>query len=318
MILIIAPPTDDHAVPVARELQRRGHQVAIFDVAELPERARISIEFGPMRARLERDVGSFDFNDVRSIWLRRLSRPVPHPALADQGFASSEVQHVLIGLAQTLEPRVWVNPLASLAMDGGWGKVRQLDEARMCGLEIPRTLITNDPERARAFIDSCPAGSIYKPLASVELPGRDRVWRAMFTNAVDDEARERLPRVRHAPSVFQENVPKARELRVTVIGGRVFACALDTQRLENSKIDYRHSYMQHPRERHELPSEVANALVALHSRLGLVFGTCDLILRPDGRYVFLETNQQGQWNWCADVFPGDEVLHAFCDLLEGR
>jgi glutathione synthase/RimK-type ligase-like ATP-grasp enzyme len=34
--------------------------------------------------------------------------------------------------------------------------------------------------------------------------------------------------------------------------------------------------------------------------LGLSFGALDLILTPQGEYVFLEVNPSGQWVWIED------------------
>jgi glutathione synthase/RimK-type ligase-like ATP-grasp enzyme len=36
-------------------------------------------------------------------------------------------------------------------------------------------------------------------------------------------------------------------------------------------------------------------------KLGLNFGAVDMILTPDGRYVFLEINPNGQWGWVEDL-----------------
>ncbi len=50
------------------------------------------------------------------------------------------------------------------------------------------------------------------------------------------------------------------------------------------------------------PGETAAALIALHERLGLVYGAVDLVGTPAGEMVFLETNQAGEWGWLAVAF----------------
>jgi D-alanine-D-alanine ligase-like ATP-grasp enzyme len=42
-------------------------------------------------------------------------------------------------------------------------------------------------------------------------------------------------------------------------------------------------------------------LLELMSRLSLTYGAIDLILTPDGRYLFLEVNPNGQWLWLDDM-----------------
>ena len=45
---------------------------------------------------------------------------------------------------------------------------------------------------------------------------------------------------------------------------------------------------------------VADRLKELMRLLGLTFGGIDLVLTPDGDYVFLEVNPSGQWLWLDD------------------
>ena len=63
-------------------------------------------------------------------------------------------------------------------------------------------------------------------------------------------------------------------------------------------------------------TDTAAALVALHRRLGLVYGAVDLICRPSGDWVFLELNQAGEWGWLADV-AGVPIAGALADLMTG-
>jgi hypothetical protein len=56
----------------------------------------------------------------------------------------------------------------------------------------------------------------------------------------------------------------------------------------------------------------------LLTRLGLVFGCLDLIVTPDGRYVFLEINQMGQFLFI-ERWTGLPLLDTFAELLlQGR
>ena len=53
------------------------------------------------------------------------------------------------------------------------------------------------------------------------------------------------------------------------------------------------------------------------TRLDLVFGAIDLVVTPDGRYVFLEVNPTGQWAWFPDhiTLP---IRDAIATLLNGN
>jgi hypothetical protein len=42
---------------------------------------------------------------------------------------------------------------------------------------------------------------------------------------------------------------------------------------------------------------VAAGLERLHSEFGLVYSASDFAITPDGEWVFLEMNPNGQWGW---------------------
>ena len=56
------------------------------------------------------------------------------------------------------------------------------------------------------------------------------------------------------------------------------------------------------------------SFVLLVRRLGLHYGTIDMVLTPDGRYVFLEINPNGQYLWI-EKQSGLPITEAVCDLL---
>jgi glutathione synthase/RimK-type ligase-like ATP-grasp enzyme len=49
-------------------------------------------------------------------------------------------------------------------------------------------------------------------------------------------------------------------------------------------------------------------------RLNRVFGAIDIVVTPDGRYVFLEVNPAGQWAWFDDEITLP-IRDAIVDLL---
>jgi glutathione synthase/RimK-type ligase-like ATP-grasp enzyme len=49
-------------------------------------------------------------------------------------------------------------------------------------------------------------------------------------------------------------------------------------------------------------------------RLGLCYGAIDMVLTPDGRYVFLEINPNGQYLWIENL-TGLHISDAICALL---
>jgi hypothetical protein len=118
----------------------------------------------------------------------------------------------------------------------------------------------------------------------------------VHTSAVTPEDLEHLDGLRFSPMVFQERVPKARELRVAMVAGCPYAGAVDASGSELGQVDWRRG---RPGEcgwtPGAVPDEVAGRLRRLLEALGLVYGAVDLIVTPDGRHVFLEVNPGGEW-----------------------
>jgi hypothetical protein len=329
MILIIANPDDAHVRYVLLRLAEKGAAVACFDVKEFPASSTVSVGMSASASQvhLRRASGDLDLARVRTVWLRRLTdvRADPDLSAEDREFVTRESSSLLFGLGMALGDRFWVNPLvAACATDRGKGKLAELHAACQVGLAIPRTMATNDPEAAREFLRSCPSGAIYKPFLSptrdVTEPGGPTRYGTVYTNKLDEEALEALDDVRLGPCIFQELVPKRVELRVVVMGTKVFATEIHSQAHEASSIDFRRHYAldETPYSAHELPATVAQQCIAVNERLGLCFGAFDFVLTPEGRYVFLEVNQQGQFLWLEHM-TGQPLLENFCELLiQGR
>jgi hypothetical protein len=124
-----------------------------------------------------------------------------------------------------------------------------------------------------------------------------------------------IGRLRNCPTTFQANVPKRFEVRATVVGSEVFAAEIHSQASRQASQDWRRfDLMNTPHKPHRLPPELARRCVALVHELGLSYGAIDLIVRPDGRYIFLEINPNGQYLWVEEL-TGLPISAAIADFL---
>lgn len=115
--------------------------------------------------------------------------------------------------------------------------------------------------------------------------------------------------------MLQEYVEKALEFRVTIIGGRIFTCAIHSQDSERTRHDWRrYDFEKVKHEVYQLPVEVEQKLLALMKEWGLVYGAMDMILTPSGEYVFLEVNPTGQWGWI-EYLTGMPISRTIAELL---
>ena len=311
MILAVSHPGDDHAAAVLAALQRAGHPAVLVDTARFPSEAALTQRFGGGDgAGYSLRIGGrrVDLEACRVGWWRRPQPFTLHEGLAADvaSFAYTECHEAVAGLWPALH-LTWVNPpeLDEVAHH----KPYQLAVAGEVGLPIPRTLITNDPDEARAFAEELgPERTVYKTFLATEEHWREtRVLRPVELGLLD--------RVRLAPVIFQEYVPAVCDIRVTAIGERLFATAISAPE-GGYEFDYRMEMDSARFEPTELPAETAAGLRALMERLGLVYGAIDLRRTPDGEHVFLEVNPAGEWRFVEEK-SGQPLTEAMAELLAG-
>lgn len=121
--------------------------------------------------------------------------------------------------------------------------------------------------------------------------------------------------VQQCPCQFQEYIPKKIELRAIVVGDRVFAVEIHSQNSDKTKLDWRHYDFDRVAHRsHELPFTVRAQCLALVAALNLHYGAIDMIVTPDGEYVFLEINPTGQYQWL-EALTRLPITDSIVDLL---
>jgi glutathione synthase/RimK-type ligase-like ATP-grasp enzyme len=120
-----------------------------------------------------------------------------------------------------------------------------------------------------------------------------------------------------APILMQEEVSKARELRVTVVGDQVFSCALYSQDHEETAVDWRRAISQVRHEATRVSADLERKLLNMTHDCGLTFGAFDLIETPSGDIVFVELNPNGQWAWIEQMTQLP-IREAILDVLAAR
>lgn len=319
MILIVTEPDDLHANRVVAALRRRRARFVRFDFAEYPAEASLSIELagGRKRVLLTRGGDTVDLAECTAGWLRRPGKPrtrgrIANPALAS--YAEDECMQVMQDTWNTLDVAWLPGPMHAIRRADC--KQLQLELAMGLGMEIPPTLITDDPDRFLDFYRQHD-GNLIDKLPSIVMPASLKSGRELmrFTQKVSTRDVGYARRLRHSPVLFQANVAKKFELRITVVGQNVLAAEIHSQSTKRTTIDWRHYDWGHtPYRPHRLPDSVRRACLALVERLGLRFGAIDMIVTPDDRYVFLEINPNGQWMWIEDE-TGLPISDAICDTL---
>jgi len=316
---------DPHVDHVSAALDSRGIEWWRVPLHRFPLEMTISqrIGAGEPALAIEDDQGRIELGRVRAVWYRRTPAPMLPGDLSreQRALARGECRDFLDGVWTALARRRWISyPWATRRAAC---KTDQLARAAALGLSIPRTLASNDPVAVRRFYGECggPGTVIFKTHQPIIVPVADpESCGVVYTSLLDEAHVERLDEIVCCPGIFQEYVAKDHEVRVTVIGRRLFACRIFSQEGEASRVDWRNWDWRRPEgslPRHEpcdLPEPVARALAALTRGYELRFATVDLVVTPAGEWVFLELNPNGQWAWI-ETLTGLPLTRALVEEL---
>jgi glutathione synthase/RimK-type ligase-like ATP-grasp enzyme len=319
MILIVTNTQDLTADFVVRELRRRGSGFARLNTDEFPRFAQGVARFGGgqrhARLRWTNRERALDWDSVSAVWYRRPIAPVVEAEVSHAGarkFAADESYEFLRGLWYSMECFWMSHPDAIRRAEH---KIVQLTVAQQVGLDVPSTVVTNNPDEVLALRNSCERGIVAKPLYLGFIEEGDH-GKFVYTTLLTEEHVTDREAIQLAPAIYQEYVPKVADVRVTVVGSQVFATRITAEGLPPEIPDWRFAPPQKLlHARHDLPPAEAHMCVQLVRDLHLEFGAIDFALRADGRHVFLEVNPNGQWAWLEQE-TGDRISAAIADRLE--
>ncbi len=192
-------------------------------------------------------------------------------------------------------------------------KPRQLRIARSLGLRVPETIVTNDPQAARRFVEKNGLAAL-KPLDHGEL-GTGLVG---HTSIIDHWEREFDDDVKLVPHFLQQFVAKQADYRVTIVDDHVFSCRIDVSHHPQYAVDVRRGLADPSLQHDILPidHEIERRLIELVRALDLRFGAIDLVEDIDGNLWFLEINPSGQWAWIEER-TGVGISDAIAEALIG-
>ena len=297
---IVSHNDDLHALMVCDQLRRSGDECSVIASDALAGTDGVTwyLEAGDGAAvALDIDGHEVSVRDLDLVWWRRMPRgfspdnwgQVPG---AVEIFAARNVRNAMLGAFLNDFHGAWLDhPEAIQRADN---KLTQLRAALAAGLRVPRTLVSQNPERIREFAASLGGQMIVKTVSGVlGIPS--------LTGKVTSEHLEQDGPLRACPAIYQELIPGCRHLRVHCFGPDVHAALL-----ESDLLDWRHP-MDAEVTPYELPIALSETLLALLARLGLQMGIFDLKLTDENEPVWLELNPQGQFLFIEALGGGNLV-----------
>lgn len=308
-VLIITHSQDNECIDIVSKRLREYNAEAIrFNVDEYPLKYGLSsfYENNEWKIYLEYQGVKVSIHDITALWYRRSHNLGDGLSSILEGeFLSSvhgEVRATLFGMLESL----------NCFQIGKFSQYRRLDSkeeqmkiASHLGLKVPETCITNNPEEAKRFIKARPNGVISKMQSSFAI-NKDGVENVVFTNVIKEKDLESIENLQYCPMQFQEKLEKLLELRVTIVGDQVFTFAIDSQKLDNAKLDWRREgvTLLADWKPYDLPMEIKEKLLQLMDIYQANYGAIDIIVTPENEYYFLEINSAGEFFWLDRLAEG--------------
>lgn len=154
-----------------------------------------------------------------AVWFRRVKKPMLTLAEAHVAeYVAGELLALLQNLYLLLDCK-WVSQPAYIYQ--AENKLYQLKRAEELGFTPPETLVTNEKSALRDFYHRHQGEVILKPLYTSRVVQGEQ-QRVLFTNKLKPEHIAQLDLYLLTPSIYQRNIPKAYEVRVTVVSREIF------------------------------------------------------------------------------------------------
>lgn len=307
-VLVIAQSGDAVTNGVVAELRERWVPVVRLDIADFPSRVSLTARFGAgtgLHGSLRTQVRDAELGNIRSLFHRRPS-PFEFPDMSqdERIFAGVQARYGFGGVLASLPRCLYANH-PHLMADAEY-RPAQFTAAVAIGLDVPATLVTNDPDEVRAFAEQT-GPIVYRPLRELGFAA-DRVRKLRWTAAEDPGGYDGS--LRHTTHLFQARVARVADARVILVGERVFAVRREVDEAAGGTDDGSGQL-----NLVEPPARLVRALQEFLARFGLQVAAFDFALAADGRWWFLGCDPHAELDW-ADPLLNRSFTLALADLLQ--
>ena len=142
--------------------------------------------------------------------------------------------------------------------------------------------------------------------------------KVLYTNKLTNKDMAQIDSVKMSPSIFQVYVSKKHELRITVVGDKIFPVKIYSQEDEVTSLDWRRKPKLNDfdvkMEQTILSQKVKQYIRHYMELINLRYGCIDMIVTENDEYVFLEINPNGQW-YFVQLHTEAQIAEAIAELL---
>lgn len=313
-VLIITNKNDITSDFIVRCLRNKSVKFYRFNTDELTVSIDVLLDFNQKKFFLFDRISDESINllNFTSVYFRR-------PELPDlrniennneRNLLLNEIRYTLEGIYKIVKEAYWVSPLYSIRE--AENKIYQLIIAEQIGFKTPLSVISNSSVEINKFIEKQNKDLVIKPIKTgliEDVNGTSVIFTSKLDrNTVDDNE------VSMCPIYLQTHIRKKADIRVTVVGDKIFATLIDSQGMEQTEVDWRQGEVVLKHSKVTLPSDIEDKCILLLRKLQLRFGAIDFILDKGDKYIFLEINPNGQWAWI-EKQVGYEISNEIANLL---
>lgn len=291
-VLILSSMYDFSTDLVVQRLENNGDNFIRLNKEQLSD---YEIFLDPINTilRVKGEYVDVETSNVKSVWFRQpvFLRNTPGRSIdINEQLSLSQWNAFLRGL-MVFDKAYWMNwPQATYAAES---KPYQLMIAKKLGFSVPQTIISN----SLGFEKLPSTNFIIKSMDTVLLKENDDCYFTYTSKA--NPADFTLDKTKQAPITFQEYIEDKLDIRVTIVGSKVYAVAIksngnaisdDWRTLKKEDLEYIDI---------ELPVRIKKLCIEYVKLLGLNYGAIDFIKTKD-EYIFIEINPTGEWGWLSN------------------
>lgn len=291
-ILILSSMYDFSTDLVVQRLENNGDAFIRLNKEQLSD---YEIFLDPINTflRVKGEYVDIETSNVKSVWFRQpiFLRNTPGRSIdINEQLSLSQWNAFLRGL-MVFDKAYWMNwPQATYAAES---KPYQLMIAKKIGFSVPQTIISN----SLGFERLPSTKFIIKSMDTVLLKENDDCYFTYTSKANPEDFT--LDKTKQAPITFQEYIEDKLDIRVTIVGSKVYAVAIksngnaisdDWRTLKKGNLEYVDI---------ELPVRIKKLCIEYVKLLGLNYGAIDFIKTKD-EYIFIEINPTGEWGWLSN------------------
>lgn len=164
-------------------------------------------------------------------------------------------------------------------------KIYQLLYVSKKGFLMPKSYIGNAIEKAKELESY---KTIIKPIYTGKVCKKEvcEIYQTSIFDSFDED-------VSLTPIYLQEYESKSFEVRVTVINKKIFPVKIESK----DAVDWRRDYEHNQYSKINVPNEIVGKILKMMEDFEIRFGAFDFIVNKEGKWIFLEVNPNGQWQW---------------------